>query len=246
MKGIGALRLANLLLTTFALGQTPSPAPFTAGETVDYDIAWRVFGAGKARMTLAETPQHQWRATVEAHSTSLISKLYKVEDVFRSTFQPGLYCSEQIAKSIHEGARHREIQIDFHSGRKVASIREMDQVNNRLVRQQENPIPECAFDVVSALYYVRTLKLEVGRPFQVPLNDGGHTILIDVEVQAKEQIKTPAGVFQTIRIEPLVFGGTLFKKSGRMQIWLTDDASHKLVQLKARLFFGNITATATK
>jgi len=122
----------------------------------------------------------------------------------------------------------------------------MDLVKNREVRQQENPIPPCAFDVLSSLYYVRTLKLEVGHPFQVPINDGGHTILVDVEVQAKEDIKLPFGTFHTIRIEPQVFGGTLFKKNGRMQIWLADDPSHRLIQLKARLFFGNITATVTK
>ena len=239
------MRFLGMILLAAGLASAQAP-PFAAGETVEYDIAWRVFGAGKARMSLAETPGHQWKATVEANSTAFVSKLYKVEDVFRSTFQQSTYCSEQLTKTIHEGARQRDIQIDFNGERKVAAIREMDLVNNRLVRQQENPIPSCAFDVLSGLYYVRSLKLEIGHPFQVPLNDGGRTILIDVEVQAKEQIKTPAGVFQTIRIEPLVFGGTLFKKSGRMQIWLTDDASHRLVQLKARLFFGNITATATK
>ena len=237
--------LVAATLATAAVAQTP---PFTAGETINYDISWRVFGAGTARMSLAEVPgpPRAWRATVEATSTGVVSRLYKVEDLFRSTFLAGTYCSEQIVKSIHEGTRHRDIRIDFNAERKIASIAEMDLTKNRQVRQQDNPIPPCAYDVLSALYYVRTLKLEVGHPFQVPLNDGSHTMLIDVEVQAREDIKTPAGVFHTIRIEPQVFGGTLFKKSGRMQIWLADDASHRLIQLKARLFFGNITATATK
>lgn len=233
----------------FLVLQTAAQAPpFTSGETAEYDIAWRVFGAGKAKMSLVEVPgpPHKWTATVQADSTAIVSKLYKVEDMFRSTFKGETYCSEQIVKSIHEGSRHREIHIDFNSERKVASVREMDLSKNHQVRSGDNPIPPCAFDVLSALFYVRTLKLEVGKPFQVPLNDGGHTLLIDVEVQAKEEIKTPAGTFKTIRIEPLVFGGTLFKKSGRMQIWLTDDAMHRLVQIKARLFIGNITATATK
>lgn len=214
---------------------------------MDYDISWRVFGAGVAHMTVAEVPgapKPTWRATVTANSTGMVTRLYKVEDIYRSTFYADTYCSQQLEKVTHEGNRHRDIKIDFDTPRRMAVVREMDTAKNRLVRQAENPVPACAFDVVSGLYYLRSLKLEVGKPFQIPLNDGGHTILIDVEVQAKEEIKTPAGVFKTIRIEPLVFGGTLFKKSGRMQIWLTDDDKHRLVQLKARLFFGNITATA--
>jgi hypothetical protein len=242
-------RLKPLFAALFLIAQASAQAPpFTSGETFEYDIAWRVFGAGKAKMSIVEVPgpPHQWKATVEANSTAFVSKLYQVADIFRSTFQADTYCSEQLTKSIHEGSRHRDIRIDFNPERKIASIREMDLTKNQQVRAQDNPIPACAFDVVSGIYYIRTVKLEVGKPFQVPINDGGHTLLIDVEVQAKEEIKTPAGVFKTIRIEPLVFGGTLFKKSGRMQIWLTDDASRRLVQLKARLFIGNITATATK
>jgi len=240
---------APLAAILFSIAQlSAQTAPFASGETTDYDISWRVFGAGRAKMSVVEVPGNpqKWKATVEANSTAFVSKLYQVADIFRSTFQADSYCSEQLIKDIHEGKRNRDIRIDFNSERKIASIREMDLTANRQVRAQENPIPACAFDVVSALYYVRTLKLEVGKPFQVPLNDGGHTLLIDVEVQAKEEIKTPAGVFKTIRIEPLVFGGTLFKKSGRMQIWLTDDAAHRMIQLKARLFIGNITATAAK
>lgn len=239
--------LLSLCLGVSALvAQAP---PFSSGETLEYDISWRVFGAGKARMSLAQDSTVNppaWRATVQADSTGIVSKLYKVEDVFRSTFSETAYCSDHLQKLLHEGTRHRDISIDFQKQRRLASVREMDLANNRLVRQADNPIPACTFDVVSALYYVRTLNLEVGKSFQVPVNDGGRTILIDVEVQGKEEVKTPAGVFQTIRIEPQVFGGTLFKRSGRMQLWLTDDASHRLIQVRAKLFIGAITAVVTK
>jgi hypothetical protein len=223
--------------------------PFAAGETSDFQISWNVFGAGSAHFTLTDVPgaaKPTWRATVEAQSTGIVTRLYKVDDVYRSTFLAGTYCSEQLEKTIHEGNRQRDLKIDFDAQRRMASVRETDTAHNHVMRQQESPIPQCAFDVISGLYYVRSLKLEVGKPFQVPINDGGHTVLVDVEVQAREEIKTPAGVFHTIRIEPQVFGGTLFKKSGRLQIWLTDDDKHRMVQLRARLIFGNITATSTK
>jgi len=242
----------KLLLLSVSLATTVLPAqapPFFHGETMEYDISWRIFGAGKASMSLAHDTSANppvWRTTVSANSTGIVSKLYKVEDVFRSAFQEQGYCSEQLHKVLHEGARYRDIKIDFDGRRRVAAIREMDLARNRLVRETQNPIPACAFDVVSALYYVRTQKLEAGKSFQVPINDGSHTILIDVEVQGKEEIKTPAGVFQTIRVEPQVFGGTLFKRSGRMQLWLTDDASHRLVQVRAKLFIGAISAVLTK
>jgi len=243
------IKSAFLSLCLCASALCAQAPPFSSGETLEYDIAWRIFGAGRARMSIVQDAgvnPPQWRATVQADSTGIVSKLYKVEDIFRSTFDDGTYCSEHLQKLIHEGSRHRDIRIDFQKQRRMAAIREMDLANNRLVRQAENPIPACTFDVVSALYYVRTLTLEVGKTFQVPVNDGSRTILIDVDVQGKEEVKTPAGVFQTIRVEPQVFGGTLFKRSGRMQLWLTDDATHRLVQVKAKLFIGAISAVLTK
>ena len=224
-------------------------SPLLPGEKLEYDISWRIFPAGQAQMSLARDttgPLPSWHATVEVHSTGIVSRLYKVEDVYSSTFQNGPLCSEQILKVIHEGSRHREIQIEFQRQRRMSVLKETDLAKNKLVRQAENPIPPCAFDVVSALYYVRAQKLEIGKSFRVPVNDGSHTILIDVEVQAREEVKTPAGVFQTIRVEPQVFGGTLFKKSGRMLLWLTEDPTHRLVQLKAKLFIGTITAVVNR
>jgi hypothetical protein len=219
--------------------------PFRPGETLVYDIAWRLFTAGEARMHIerAPGPRGGWQASISAVSTGFVSKLYRVEDSITSIFESGAMCSQSALKVLNEGRRHREIRIQFDQERKVAAVRETDPTNNRLVRQAENAIPGCAFDVVSALYYVRTLPLEVGRTFQVPLNDGGRTLLITVEVQAKEDVKTGLGTFHAIRVEPRLPSGTLFPRSGRMQIWFTDDSQRVLVQLRARLFVGTISAT---
>lgn len=242
--------LAALCLLTGGVRAQTAQLPFRAGETLEYDISWRIFSAGKARMSLAHESADEkpaWRATVEAHSTGFVSRLYKVNDVFRSTFQNGALCSDEIVKTIHEGSRHREVRIEFQKERRMAVLTETDLARqNAPVRQAENPIPACAFDVISALYYVRTQKLEPGHSFQMPVNDGSRTIMIDVEVQARENVKTEAGAFRTIRLEPQVFGGTLFKKSGRMLLWLTDDPTRRLVQLKAKLFYGTITAVLTR
>src|SRR5258708_33575171 len=111
------LRTKLLCLSVFFPGLSVFPqTPFTAGETIDYDISWRVFGAGHARMTLAEVPgvpRPTWRATVEASSTGMVSRLYKVEDIYRSTFLADTYCSQQLEKITHEGNRQRDIQTDL-------------------------------------------------------------------------------------------------------------------------------------
>lgn len=219
--------------------------PFSSGETLHYEMSWRLFRAGEASIHVqqAQDKPGAWEATIKAYSTGFVSKLFKVDDTFVSRFTGPEMCSESMHKTVHEGRRHRDIRIDFHKDRKVASIRETDLTKNQLVRQVDHAIPECAFDVLSAFFHVRTRPLEVGKSFQMPINDGVHTLSATVEVQAKEEVKTPAGTFRAIRVEPKVFGGTLFKRSGRMQIWLSDDPLRLMIQLKARMFWGTLTGS---
>ena len=71
-----------------------------------------------------------------------------------------------------------------------------------------------------------------------------------VDVQAEEVVSTELGKFQTIRVEPDVFDGHLFKGKGRMFIWFTKDARRLPVQrspelvegLRAQIIVGTITA----
>lgn len=243
--------LALLMLPAPAGPQSPAPAPagpvpFSSGETLHYSISWRLFSAGEARIhiehpTSAGAPPF-WQGTIQATSTGFVSRLYKVDDTLLSHFENGAMCSHSILKTLHEGRRHREIHIDFQKQRKMAVVKETDLAKKQLLRQAENPIPECAYDVVSALFYVRSQPLEVGKTYRVQVNDGAETLSITVEVQAKEEVKTGAGTFRAIRVEPKVFGGTLFRRSGRMLIWFSDDPQRLLVQLKAKLFVGTITA----
>ena len=134
-----------------------------------------------------------WQATVKAASNGFVSKLFPVNDTLISRFDNGTMCSQFLLKTLHEGRRHRSIRIDFQKERQMAVLEETDANHGRLVRQAENSIPKCAYDLVSALFYVRSLPLEVGRTFQVPVNDGSKTLPIQVEVQAEEESEDRRG-----------------------------------------------------
>ena len=51
----------------------------------------------------------------------------------------------------------------------------------------------------------------------------------------REDLKTPLGTFKTIRYEVFLFDNVLFKRSGHLHVWLTDDAERLPVQLQVRL-----------
>src|ERR1035437_1127812 len=60
-------------------------------------------------------------------------------------------------------------------------------------RHAQSTIPDCVYDILSSLYYVRTHPLTVGQNFELPLNDGSRTIRLRVDVLGKDEIKTQVG-----------------------------------------------------
>jgi hypothetical protein len=62
-----------------------------------------------------------------------------------------------------------------------------------------------------------------------------------MKVIGREEIKTPAGTFQTLKVQATADEGVV-KNRGSIWIWYTDDPRHLPVQMQARAFFwGTIT-----
>ena len=184
-----------------------------------------------------------WKAMARADSTGYVSNLYKVADEYTSTFSRRRFCSVGIQKTIHEGDRHREVNVRFDPQRRLGFLQERDLEGSAPPRQEQFPIPECVHDILSALYYVRSLPLATGETFDFSLNDGGRTISIQLEVQAIEEVETEIGTFEAFRVEPDVFSGQLFQQQGRMFVWFSTDERRIPVQLRAQIGIGTIGAS---
>jgi uncharacterized protein DUF3108 len=245
IRALGIL-LAGLVAAVEVAAQTAKPTSAEPGEALTYDVTWSVFDAGRVTAILESAgsePRDDLHARAVARSQGFASVLFNVEDQFDSTFTPDGVCSRHIAKKINEGSRHRDFDVVFDNARRVAVLTERDTAQPQgPVRHAENPIPPCVQDVVSAFHYVRRQPLRVGQTFHVPLNDGGKTYDIAVEVQAREPVQTGLGTLAAFRLEPKVFG-EFYKRKGRMWVWISDDEQRYPLKVKMTISIGAITAT---
>ena len=246
--------LGSCLTLAFALGLLCLPMvaqqpklPFNSGEKLNYSVQWRLVHAGEAELLLLrdDTAPGRWKATANASSTGYVSNLFKVTDEYQSSFRSPVVCSNEIRKTINEGDRHRKVSLVFDQRRKIAQLTDRDDTGSAPPRQQQTSIPDCVHDIISILYHVRTQNLVVGQALDVPIHDGDRTVRLRIEVQANEDIKTPMGTYHTIRVEPILFSGKLFKEKGRMLVWLSNDNRRLPVQLQAQIGVGTITASLT-
>jgi hypothetical protein len=208
------------------------------GETLVYAAQWRVFPAGIATLRVEQAGQ-EIRVVGTADASGAVGLLFHVHDRFESFVDPASFCSRSLSKNNEEGFRRVSTSITYDYQRHKAIVDHKNLKKNES-RHVESEIPGCVSDVLSAIYYVSSLPLLPGRTYSFPVNDGGKTVPVDIHVEAREQIKTPAGTYNTIRVQPDA-PADVFKDKPKMWIWYTDNAAHTPVQMRMHMRWGMFT-----
>jgi hypothetical protein len=234
-----------LLLVPISLA-FPQGNALPARETLTYTIEWRLITAGKATVQWVSTGGDA-QINLRVESVGLVSKLFRVEDAYRANMGAGL-CAQAVQLTSQEGSRERETKITFDYPNHRADYLERDRVKNAVLLARETDIPPCVHEIIGGLYHLRTLNLEPGQSVQVPLTDGKKSVMAKVEAQQREEIKTPAGTFKTIRYEAYVFDNVLYRRPAHLYVWLTDDRRKLPVEIRVRMQFaiGTITLQLEK
>jgi len=240
---------AAVLLFSLCPLANAQPGNLPSRESLFYTVEWRLITAGKARLdwNALPGPRGGFESKLHLESVGLVSKLFRVLDDYTSQLNPSL-CVLASNSVTHEGVRHREAKITFDYDAHKASYLERDTARNTILLQQETEIPSCAHDVIGGLYFMRTLNLDPGQPVQAPVSNGKKVVSARIEAQQREDVKTPAGTFKTIRYELFLFNNVLWSRSGHLYIWLTDDRRRIPVQIRFRLpvTIGTITLQLEK
>jgi hypothetical protein len=80
-------------------------------------------------------------------------------------------------------------------------------------------------DILSAIYFIRTQTLQVGKSFELFIGDGGRVYRVPVQVVEKKTMKTVLGRVNVIRVDPQIFGpnNLVDNEKGQFSLWITDD-----------------------
>jgi hypothetical protein len=211
---------------------------------LQYAVEWRLINAGTARlkwMGAARSDNAQDQVWLHLESTGLVSKLFRVDDDYTAAMATNL-CAANSLLTAHEGNRNKETRVTYDAETRKADYVEKDLNRNTVITHQVD-IPPCVHDVIGGLMLLRTLHLEPGKTAQIPVSDGKKVVQVRIESQRREEINTAMGPRKTIRYEVFLFDNVLYRRSGHLHVWLTDDNARVPVQLQVRLQFAIGTIT---
>ncbi len=215
----------------------PPTYRFPNKTTYTYIAEWRLFDAGVATLH-TEAAGNEQHVVATADAVGAIALLYHVHDRLESTLSPKSFCSLSLSKHTEEGFRRLDTEIHFDYAKRKGVLEEKN-LKFKSSKHAENDIPDCVTDVISAMFYAASLQLQPGRQFTFPLNDGGKTVDVRIDVEAREEVKTPAGTYKTVRLQPQALSGPL-KEKGKLWVWFSDDGNHVPVQMRAKMFWGTL------
>ncbi len=227
------------------IGSAPSaqivhPPPnyrYPNGQAYVYSVEWHLFNAGTAKVSI-DSGGNQEHVTALADSAGVVNALYKVHDHFEAFFDPHNFCSLRISKQTEEGSHSRQSEANFDYTRHKSGLDEKN-LKTGETKHVDDDLPACVTDVISGFYYLASLPLQIGNTDVFPISDGAKTTEVTAHVEAKEQLKVPAGNFQTVRVKAEASSGSL-KGKGTVWVWFTDDANRTPVQMRSKLGWGTL------
>lgn len=205
--------------------------PFQDGERLEYQVKYGFLGVGSATLQVLGLDSVRGTPTVHAQFTVQGGiRIYRVNDRYESWFDPETYTTIRTIQHIDEGSYDRDRDYEFYPARQTMS---------------ENGKPDTAtvpapLDEASFLFFLRSIPLEVGHTYTFDRYFRPDRNPVTVEVLRKEQVKVPAGTFNTLVVRPIIKTGGIFGEGGRAEVWFTDDSTRTLVQLKSKLKFGSL------
>lgn len=211
----------------------------SAAEKLDYEIEWHLIRAGTAHLEV-QRDANSWKADLHLESAGTISRLYRVLDNYQ-VMTDGKTCPISSSLDAQEGKKHYITRLSFDNARHKVIYNSQDLVKN-VNTQKELDVQPCTREIISALATLRTLNLEPGKSGTLAITDGKKFANARIEAQAKETISVGGKQYTTVRYEAFLFDNVIYKRKGRLLIWVSEDAEHLPVQMRFQMGFpvGNI------
>ncbi len=206
---------------------------FQAGEHLEYRVHFGKLSAGRGSLWLKEGEEYNGRSTylltMRLWTNDFFSSFYRVDDVMTSIFdREGLF-PWGYERILREGK--------FKAFRKAR----FDPLNSRAFEGKDTlAVPSYSQDVLSIIYYVRTLDLKVGQKIDLDSYIDKHIYPLTMTVKKQEKIEVPAGKFDCILLVPSKRPGSTEELKGEMWIWLSMDDRRLPVQIKSRAPLGSV------
>ncbi len=156
---------------------------------------------------------------MRARTAAWISRFFEADDEFLTDVSGDLMSIRHVRK-LREG--RRKVDEEYVFDRQAHQVRWATDAGKPPLRLWPG-----ARDPVAAFYYLRTLPLSPGTRLQIPVNDNGRNLSLDVKVDGVEKIQAGGRQQDALRVTPVLRQRVARRAAPDITVWLSQDA-HRL------------------
>lgn len=227
------------VVTLFTI--TKAQIAFQAGEELEFAIKYGPITGGIATVNLYDTiidGKKYMHAKMIAQSTGIADLIYRVKDIYETTFDPHTGLPVKSMRNINEGDYHKnEVTVFYHKEKYVITE-----------KNEKIEVPDGTIDMVTALYKIRRINysdFNDGDIIDITTYFDNEIFPFDIRYRGIETIKTGIGKIECIKFVPFVEPGRIFETEDDMTIWVTNDKNLLPVRVKFDLLIGSIKCDLT-
>ena len=205
-------------------------------ETLNYRICLQGIPAGSAILK-ARRDKGDVRLTLKVTSDTVISNIYPVDDLIETRHINGNFIISRIRQKEGSFTGDRGFTLFLRD----KSVFWIDLLTKKSVREA---IPNSeVVDILSGLYYLRNRQLQVGKSETLHIYDSDTYAAVPVDVLQRETIRLPdLSEVNSLIIQPKLKTDGIFKRTGDIRIWLSDDEYRVPVKIVTSIALGRVTA----
>ena len=198
---------------------------FTAGEAILTVENWKEASKGRTKDV--------YHITGIGNSKGMFNWFYKVRDKFESFVDKQTLLPYAFIRKTREGKYKQDDKVIFDR-----------EINEAITNSKDATIvPPDVHDFVSALYFMRTLKIadfDADSMYRINffLDDSVYTSA--VKFKGKADIETKWGVVRCLKIAPMMASGEVFAEKYPMYVYVTDDNAHLPVLAESKVVVGSV------
>ncbi|MEI7815711.1 MAG: DUF3108 domain-containing protein [Desulfuromonadales bacterium] len=204
-------------------------------EKFIYQISMFGLPIGNAELEAKNENGEIW-ITLRVTSNAAISSIYPVYDIIETRHIGGRFIMTKIMQQ--EGSFRSDEGFTINLGKKRVSW-----FDNIRGRSQIMAIPtDDVLDTLSSVYYLRNRQLQIGKTETLNIFDSETYAEVPVEILRRETMRLPnLHQVETIVIRPLQKTAGIFRRTGDILIWLTDDDFKVPVKIVTSVAHGTVT-----
>jgi len=208
-----------------------------------YNFSFIWVPAGEATFHVVETDS-TYEATVKGRSYGSYDNVFKVRDEYHSVISKETMMPMSFYRKVEEGnhLRYDSIVFDYN----LDKIYSLNGRTKETATKDTFPLLECSYDLVSIMYTLRNIEIGKYNPGDVIktnlfFDKENIPISIDYLMQEKKKVRN-LGKYETIKIQPKVIIGNVFKEGDVMHVWVSKDKNKIPLVIESPIMIGSVKA----